>query len=253
MIDHERNRWSYMSFRDLSIRLGKITKLEKLNTFLWYCTQVEGGFEDAPMVSLPDVVRLHGHALERADILGFGPNLRLRYPVTQPRTRSPQSNIQDVGRGATKQEVRAADQLERQVARDRQLWETSNFFQLQRYVSGDFAPGTDRRSLHDFIYFMRLMAEADHTTRERQCRVTPGEALELMRQATRRMTELGINDLVPVMLRLVDEVDQHLKDHAARAKIERDKTSMGARVIRVRAKPKKEETTIDDLLGDLSD
>lgn len=270
-IDHERMRWEYMDFRQLSIRLGKITKLEKLETFLWYCERAQDGRERA-RIPRADIRRLHEHALERARILGYRQDLERRYPVPVPVSargavaeldrNAAQSNREVVnasrwqpartvtGRVSPRLGGLPPPDIETVVSQARETWRTAGFHALSRWISGQAGGDVSHRLLHDFAEFLRMMAISSQDVRERECCLAPGEALELMRQAVCRATDLGHEHLPSTIRKMMDQVEHHLKVIAKRKADDQDKCGMSGRVIRIKKKPK-DGQTIDDLLEDL--
>jgi hypothetical protein len=71
-IEHEQMRWGYMNTVDLSRRITRMTKRDKLDAFLHYAFEVWSGREPANAhVSLPAVRTLIMEAIERCRTLRF--------------------------------------------------------------------------------------------------------------------------------------------------------------------------------------
>lgn len=69
-IEHEQMRWAYMNMVDLSRRITKMTKRDKLDAFLHYASEVWAGREPS-MCGSRAARDLILNAIERCNILGF--------------------------------------------------------------------------------------------------------------------------------------------------------------------------------------
>ena len=279
--EHEQMRWGYMTYVDLSRRITKMTKRDKLDAFLHYGFYVWSGQERPSRVSVSDARNLIMAAIARCRTLGFhdltgmytrrmeqfDSNPPTRTLVAETRTGRSGRWVQVGGRAPDYRETeqRVVDgQARLRVAVNVQVsaWNTATRPHFEVLLNPNmrhslFATEDLRRPMITAMweFFQGVALGSIHGA---ECRITRSEAADLMRRLRDTALYFGCNDLAMAIAHDVDRVREAVLQWQTNQRLEGERIlqeaaqharqRQGIRLIRF--PKKKKEDTLDSLMED---